>query len=139
MLQLYRGGLPRIGDNRKLCSGRYPPKGQVQGPYFRNYQISGRLINALNAVNRGNLANIHEYGFQLTAVHDFQAGIDARVYAIRPADQVSNVRPGSADHGGNVGEQSSAIARANLQLHRESRGILATPLHGDATLRLVKQ
>src|SRR6202166_1140937 len=139
MLQLYRGGLPRIGDNRKLCSGRYPPKGQVQGPYFRNYQISGRLINALNAVNRGNLANIHEDGFQLAAVHNFQAGIDARADAVWAADQVANVRTGPADHSGDVSKQSSAIARTNLQLDGKSRGILAAPFNSDAALRLVKQ
>src|SRR6202166_232815 len=139
MLQLYRGGLPRIGDNRKLCSGRYPPKGQVQGPYFRNYQISGRLINALNAVNRGNLANIHEDGFQLAAVHNFQAGIDARVDAVWAADQVADVRTSFDNHGGDVSKQSGAIARTNLQLDGESRGILATPFNSDAALRLVKQ
>src|ERR1700722_7879704 len=139
MIQLYRGGLPRTGDNRKLCSGRYRPKEQVEGPYFRNYQISGRLINALNAVNRGNLANIYEDGFQLAAVHNFQAGIDARVDAVWAADQVANVRTGPADHGGDVSKQSSAIARTNLQFHREGRGILAAPFNRDATFRLVKQ
>src|ERR1700688_2926674 len=138
MIRLYRDVLSSIGANRKVCSGRYPPKGQV-GVCFGNHQISGGLVNAFNAVNRGNLANIYKYGFQLATVHDFQAGINARVYTIGPAHQVSNVRTSSADHGGNVGKQSSAIASANLQLDREGCGILAAPLHGYATLRLVKQ
>src|SRR6202030_3235312 len=126
-------------------SGRYPSKGQVGGAggaAVRQsfvWAISGGLINALNAVNGGNLANIYEDGFQLAAVHDFQAGINARIYAIRAADQVANIRTGTADHRGDVGKQSSAIARANLQLHRESCGILATPFDSYAALRLVKQ
>ena len=61
MIQLYSRAQALTGGKGKVCSGRYPPKGQVGSAFRAIPKIgdSAGLINAFDAVNGGNLANIY--------------------------------------------------------------------------------
>ena len=75
----------------------------------------------------------------MAAVDDFQAGVNPRVIAIRPAFQVSNIRASTADDCSDFGEQTGAIFGMNGELNRERRGGLPAPFDGDAAFRFVHQ
>src|ERR1700756_2981948 len=53
--------------------------------------VRSDLVNAFHAVDAGNFANVGEDGFELAAVRNFEAGVDARVQAVGPAFQAGGV------------------------------------------------
>src|SRR5882724_454527 len=117
-----------------VCCGRYPYQGTG-----RTKSVPGSLIDAFYAENAGDFADIGENGLELAAVHDFQAGVNARVGAIRAAFEIADVGAGAADDGGDFREKAGAIFGANDELNREGCSGFATPLDGDAALGLIHQ
>src|SRR5258707_1080968 len=97
------------------------------------------LVDAFDAENAGNFADIDEDGFKLTAVGDFQIGVNAGVGAVGTAFEVVNIGTRSADDGGDFGKQAGAVARADGELDGEGGFGAATPLDGDAAFGLVHE
>ena len=116
-----------------MCCARYPAKGQVgaaggkaQGrkkilaalhtaggeAQVWNLLLAG-LVDAFDAENAGNFADIDENGFELAPVRNFEVSVNARVGAgaIGTAFEVVNVGTGSADDGGDVGKKTGATLR----------------------------
>ena len=52
---------------------------------------SSDLVDALDAEDPGNFADIGKNRFQLAAVGNFQAGIDPRIHLVRPALQAVDI------------------------------------------------
>src|SRR5690242_8998796 len=116
--------------------------GLCSGPYWTSVQgtkRSSNLVNTLDAVNAVDPADIRKNSFKLALIHDFQAGFDAGVLAVRPAFQHSDVGAGIADDRGDFRQQSGAVLGANQKLDGESGGTFAAPRDGDAPFRLVKK
>src|SRR5258707_2401790 len=97
------------------------------------------LVDAFDAENAGNFADIDEDGFKLTAVGDFQIGVNAGVGAVGTAFEVVNVGTRSADDGGDFGKQAGAVACAEGELDGEGGFGAASPLDGDAAFGLVHE
>src|SRR5262249_46219162 len=97
------------------------------------------LIDALNAKNAGDLANVGQDRFELAAIDDFEAGIDAGVQFVRTAFEIADVRTGTANDGSDFREQASTILGTNHELYRECGRGLAAPFHSDAALGLVQK
>src|SRR5713226_3009817 len=97
------------------------------------------LVDAFDAENAGNFADIDEDGFQLTAVGDFQIGVNAGVGAVGTAFEVVNIGTRSADDGGDFGKQAGAVARTDGELDGEGGFGAAAPLDGDAAFGLVHE
>src|SRR6266852_4521942 len=97
------------------------------------------LVDAFDAENAGNFADIDEDSFQLTAVGDFQIGVNAGVGAVGTAFEVVNVGASSADDGGDFGKQAGAVACAGGELDGEGGFGAAAPLDGDAAFGLVHE
>src|SRR5260370_26909096 len=97
------------------------------------------LVDAFDAENAGNFADIDEDGFELTAVGDFQLGVNAGVGAVGTAFEVVNVGTRSADDGGDFGKQAGAVACAGGEVEGEGGFGGATPLHRDAGFGLVHE
>src|SRR6266481_9332794 len=97
------------------------------------------LVDAFDAENAGNFADIDEDGFKLTAVGDFQIGVNAGVGAVGTAFEVVNVGTRSADDGGDFGKQAGAVARADGELDGKLCFGTAAPLDGDAAFGLVHE
>src|SRR6266481_4499269 len=96
------------------------------------------LVNAFDAEDSRNLANIDEDGFELALIGNFQIGVNARIGAVGPAFKIVNVRACSADDGRDFRKKTGTIARANGELNRKS-GFGAPPLDSDAALGLVHE
>jgi len=105
-----------------------------------NILVAG-LVDAFDAQNAGDFADIDENGFELTLVGNFEIGVNAGVGAIRTAFQVVNVGTGffSADDGGDFGKKASAVARADGELDGKLGFGTAAPLDGDAAFGLVHE
>src|SRR5258706_4443525 len=97
------------------------------------------LVDAFDAEDAGNFADIDEDGFELALIGNFEIGVNAGISAIRAAFEIVNVGTGSADDGGDFGEKAGAIARADGELDRESGFGAAAPLDGDAAFGLVHE
>src|SRR5260370_16085389 len=93
------------------------------------------LVDAFDAENAGNFADIDEDGFELTAVGDFQIGVNAGVGAVGTAFEVVNVGTRSADDGGDFGKQGGAGACAGGGLGGGGGVRAGTPLDSDAAVR----
>jgi hypothetical protein len=61
------------------------------------------LVDAFDAVDALDAAYAGEDGFELAAVGDFEAGVDAGVLAIGAAFEHADVGAGAADHRSNFG------------------------------------
>src|SRR6266481_10075485 len=96
------------------------------------------LVNAFDAEDSGNLANIDEDGFELALVGDLEIGVNARIGAVGPAFKIVNVGACSADDGSDFRKKTGTIARADGELNRKS-GFGAAPLNGDAAFGLVHE
>src|SRR5229473_2457367 len=96
-----------------------------------------RLVDAFDAEDAGNFADVDEDGFELSLIGDFQIGVNARIGAIRAAFEIVNVGAGSADDGGDFGKKSGAIACADRELDGESGFGAAAPFDGNAAFGLV--
>src|SRR6266404_256765 len=99
--------------------------------------VARRLVNALDTVHAGDFADVGEYAFELPAVGNFETGFDTGVQAVGAAFQIANIRTSTADDRCNVREQAGTIFGTDCELHREGGGAVATPLDGNAALRLV--
>src|SRR5579859_2028589 len=100
---------------------------------------AGGLVNAFDAKDAGDFANIGKNRLELAAVHNFEAGVNAGIGAIRLAFEIANVGAGAADDSSDFREKAGPVFRANHQLNREGGGSCPTPLHGNAALRLIEQ
>src|ERR1700751_5905734 len=96
------------------------------------------LVDAFDAVNAIDATDVGVDGFELPLVDNFQARFDARILAIRPAFERSNVSAGIAEHGGNFGKQAGPVFGAHQKFDREGGRPFAAPGHGDAALRLIE-
>src|SRR5438876_796324 len=105
----------------------------------RGRLISAGLVDAFDAYDARDSANVRKNGFELAAVDDFEAGVDAGVIVIRAALEIANIRAGAADDSGNFRKQAGAVLGANGQLNRERGGGLPAPFDGDAALGFVEQ
>src|SRR5260370_21611683 len=101
---------------------------------FGRFMSMAGLVNAFDAEDSGNLADIHENGFELALIGDLKIGVNARIGAVGPALKIVNVRAGAADDGRDFRKKTGTIARANGELNRKS-GFGAAPLDSDAALR----
>src|SRR6266403_1118858 len=101
--------------------------------------LAADLIDAFHTEHAGDFANIGQNRLQLTAIGNFQAGIDTRIRTIGTAFQTVNVGAGAADHGSDIRQQSGTIARPDSELHLESRRPFAAPFNGYAPFRLIHQ
>src|SRR3984893_887481 len=122
-----------VGDTRpkdRCRRARRPPADK---------ELLAGLVDPLDAVYAGNLANVEENGFQLALVRYFQIGIDARIQFVGAAFQAAYVRAGSADDRGNFRKQPGTILGAYGELHRECGLASAAPFDGDTPLRLVHE
>src|SRR5712692_6107406 len=97
------------------------------------------LVDAFDAENAGNFADIDEDGFELPAVGDLQIGVNAGVGAIGTALEVVNIGTGSADDGGDFGKQAGAVASSDSELDGKLGFGAAAPLDGDAAFSLIHQ
>src|SRR5229473_7722409 len=97
-----------------------------------------RLVDAFDAEDAGNFADIDEDGFELSLIGNFQIGVNARIGAVGPAFEIVNVGTGSADDGSDFRKKTGTIARANGELNRKS-SFGAAPLNGDAAFGLVHE
>src|SRR5437762_10634498 len=97
------------------------------------------LVDAFDAENTGNLADIDENGFELAPVGNFDVGVNARVGAFGTALEVVNVRTGSADDSCDVSKQTGAVPRADGELDGKFGFGSAAPLDGDAAFGLVHE
>jgi len=129
-----RGKSPRLEEN--FSGAEYG----VARAQVWNLLLAG-LVDAFDAENAGNFADIDENGFELTPVGNFEVGVNARVGAgaIGTAFEVVNVGTGSADDGGDVGKKTGAVARADGELDRKLGFGSAAPLDGDAAFGLVHE
>src|SRR5260370_8470278 len=83
--------------NRRISKAQYVEIGS-RGLKSR----SSDLVDTLHIIHAGDFADIGEDGLELAAIGDFQAGVDARVRAIRSAFQAVDVGSGAADYGGKI-------------------------------------
>src|SRR5216683_1327248 len=97
------------------------------------------LVDAFDAEDAGNFADIDEDRFELALVGNFEVGVDARVGAIGAALEVVDVGTGTADDGGDFCEKAGAVARADGELDGKLGFGSAAPLDGDAAFGLVHE
>lgn len=116
-----------------MCLGDTRQEGQV--PKAESLD----LVDALDSENAGDFSNVRENGFELAAVDDFEAGLDAGILTIGAALEASDVGTRSTDDRGDFCQESRAILAANGKLNRESSGAFAAPLDSDAAFRLVHE
>jgi hypothetical protein len=62
------------------------------------------LVDAFDAEDAGNFADIDEDGFELALVGDFEVGVNARISAIGAAFEVVNIGTGSEGRRGRARE-----------------------------------
>jgi len=97
------------------------------------------LVDAFDAENAGNLADIDENGFELAPVGNFEVGINARVGAIGAAFEVVNVGTGSLMTAV-MSARRPARSRARMVSWTGKLGFgSAAPLDGDAAFGLVHE
>src|SRR5882762_4255694 len=104
----------------------------------RNILVAG-LVDAFDAENAGNLADINEDGLELALVGNFEVGVNTRVGAIGTAFEVMDVGTGAADDRGDFGEKPGAVARADGELDGKLGFGSAAPFDGDAAFGLVHE
>src|SRR5437016_7204706 len=103
-----------------------------------NILVAG-LVDAFDAENAGNFADIDEDGFELALVGNFEVSVDARVGTIGSAFEVVDVGTGAADDGGNFGKKTGAVPRADGELDGKLGFGSAAPFDGDAAFGLVHE
>src|SRR5260370_41532271 len=81
--------------NRRISKAQYVEIGS-RGLKSR----SSDLVDTLHIIHAGDFADIGEDRLEVAAISDFQAGVDARVRAIRSAFQAGAVGSGAADYSG---------------------------------------
>src|SRR6267154_147051 len=101
--------------------------------------LASDLIDAFHTEHAGDFANISQNRLQLTAIGNFQAGIDPRIRTIGTAFQTVNVGAGAADHGSDISQQSGTVARPDRQLHLKRCRSFTAPFNGYAPFRLIHQ
>src|SRR5277367_900038 len=119
--------------NGGVCLGDTRLKGQVKKSETLN------LVDAFDAKDAGDFSNVGENGFELAAVDDFEAGLDAGILTVGAALKAADIGAGAADDGGDSGEEARAVFGANRKLHRGGCGAFTAPLDGDAALCLVHE
>src|ERR1051325_2081220 len=105
----------------------------------RTESVAGGLINALDAENTGDFANVGENGFKLAPVQNFEASVNSGVRPIRAALEIPAIGAGTADDGGNFREKTGAIFGANGELNREGCCCFTAPFDGNAAFGLIHQ
>ncbi len=73
------------------------------------------VVQALDAEDAGDFADVGGDALELFAVADFQGQIDARVEIIGMAAEGADVGAGFADDSSDVGKHSGPVLRANQQ------------------------
>src|SRR6267154_935447 len=101
--------------------------------------LASDLIDAFHTEHARDFTNISENSFQLTAIGDFQAGINTRIRTIGTAFQTVNVGAGAADHSSDIRQQSGTVARPNRELHLKGCRSFTAPFNGYAPFRLIHQ
>src|SRR5260370_14410314 len=98
---------------------------------------SSDLVDTLHIIHAGDSADIGEDGLELAAIGDFQAGVDARVRAIRSAFQAVDVGSGAADYGGNISQKARPNRGAAQKLPPGRRKAPGPPPHRRCAARFV--
>src|SRR5271154_4090366 len=96
-------------------------------------------VDAFDAENAGDSADVGANGFELAAVDNFQAGRDARILMVGAAFDRSDVRAGAADDGGNFREKAGAGLGANGEFDGKGGRAGTAPFDGDAALGLIEK
>src|SRR5712691_201832 len=105
--------LPKPGEST-TGGKKYSAVAKLARREFRAIVISvAGLVDAFDAQDAGNFADIDEDGFELALVGNFEIGVNARVGAVGAALEVVNVGTGAADNGGDFGEKAGAVACAD--------------------------
>src|SRR5712675_1193399 len=101
--------------------------------------LASDLVDAFYTEHAGDFANISQNRLQLTAIGNFQAGINTRIRTIGTAFQAVNVGAGAANQSSAIRQQSGTVARPNRELHLKGCRSFTAPFNGYAPFRLIHQ